>query len=156
MQGGYRKADMIELHDPGIVVHVDDFPVDGLDWRASPTVAGTRFALDGNEAARLFEALGVTFDADLLFGDEFDVVFRRPVIRGASSSDEALDDDGALEGDPLGGVLRIREIRVRTEGSDLLHIHISSVPGGSDDEDQYVQELTYSGNYTIWWSTAEE
>ena len=155
MQGGYRKADMIELHDPGIVVHVDDFPANGLDWRTSRSVAGTRIAVDGNEAARLFEALGITFDADVLFGDIFDVLFRRPATIGMVRLDDPPENvplgDGSLE-----GVVRIQELRARPEEPNLLHIHISSTVGASDDDDLYVQELTYSGSYTVWWSTAAE
>ncbi len=55
---------MIELHDAGIVVHIEDLPPEALGWRDSPTVVGKRIAIDGNEAARFLKALGLTFDAD--------------------------------------------------------------------------------------------
>lgn len=145
MQTEFRSADMIELHDAGVVVHVEDYPSDGLGWRDSPTVVGKRIAVDGNEAARFLKALGITFDADELFGDDFDVIFRRPVHAGALKSDVPLKD-----------VLRIRELRARPEGPNMLHIHITSYGREGGSEEEYVQELSYSGSYTVWWSVAEE
>lgn len=136
---------MIELHDAGIIVHIEDFPQDGLGWRDSPTVAGRRLVVNGNEVARLLQALGLTFDAEGLYSDEFDVVFHRPFRTGEAKPDVLLED-----------VLRIQELRARTDGPRLLHIHVTSDIGEADSEDQYVQELTYSGSYTVWWSTAEE
>ena len=136
---------MIELHDAGIVVHVEDFPEEGLGWRDSPTVAGRRLVIDGNEMARLLQALGLTFDANELYGDEFDLLFHRPFKTGEAKPDV-----------PPADVLRIQELRARADGPMTLHIHITSGIGEAESEDQYVQELTYSGSYTVWWSTAEE
>ena len=145
MQAGFRSADMIEFHDAGIVVHVEDYSAEGLGWQESPSVVGTRIAIDGNEAARFLKALGVTFDADELFGDSFDVVFRRPM---------KMSDGNA--GVPLKDVLRIREIHARADGPNMLHVHITSFNRLTGSEEEYVQELSYSGSYTVWWSVAEE
>lgn len=142
MQGGFRKADMIELHDAGIVVHVEDLPAEDLGWRDSPTVVGKRLSVDGNELGRLLHALGLTFDAEMLYGDEYDVAFHRPLRTGEDRPDV-----------PLADTLRIKELLARPDGPHLLHIHVTSFPHGEEDQ-EYVQELTYSGSFTVWWSNA--
>ena len=135
---------MIELHDAGIVVHVEDLSREELGWRDSPTVVGKRVSVDGNELGRLLQSLGLTFDAEMLYGDEFDLFFKRPIRTGDEKPDVPLSD-----------VLRIKELKARTEGPHLLHLQITAHPAsGADDE--FVQEITYSGSYSVWWSVAEE
>lgn len=142
MQGGFRSADIIELHDAGIVVYVEDLPPEDLGWRDSPTVVGKRLSIDGNELGRLLHAVGVSFDAEDLYDDEFDVVFHRGMRMGDEKPDVSLRDS-----------LRIRELLARAEGPHLLHVHITAHPADNDDE-EVIQELTYSGSYTVWWSRA--
>ncbi len=131
---------MIELHDAGVVVHVENLPREDLGWRDSPTVVGKRLSIDGDELGRLLHAVGVTFDADVLYNDEFDVVFHRPLRTGEEKLDVALKD-----------TLRVTELLARPEGPHLLHIHVTSHPADNADE-EYVQQLTYSGSYTVWWT----
>ncbi len=73
------------------------------------------------------------------------MIFRRPRQTGTPKPDV-----------PLKGVLRIKDIQARAEGPNLLHVHVTSRGGEPGTEDEYVQELTYSGSYTVWWSVAEE
>lgn len=143
MEGGFRNADIIELHDAGIVAYVENLPPEDLGWRDSPTVVGKRLAVDGNELGRLLHAIGVSFDAEDLYDDEFDVVFRRSMRMGDEKSDVSLKN-----------TLRIRELLARPEGPHLLHLLITAHP--ADDGDEVVQRLTYSGSYTVWWSKAED
>ncbi len=142
MELEYRKADLIELHDAQVVVHAEDFG-DGVNWRTAPTVNGNYVSVDGDGLAHLLEALGVTFDADLLYGYEFNVLFRRPFPVEHFGTEVSLPDTP-----------RIKEMWVRPENPHLLHVHLIIRLGHSEDE--YVQELTYSGHYTVWWAVAEE
>lgn len=146
MEPHYRKAEMIELHDAGVVVHVEDS--EGAVWREAPTLRGTYLSVNGDGLAHLLEAMGVAFDADMLFGSSYDVLFRRPPRAGARRS-----------GRPVVNVPGITELRVRPEGDRLLHIFVTFRPGdteGDEEEEAFVQEITYSGSYTVWWAAAEE
>jgi hypothetical protein len=142
MESEFRKADLIELHDAQLVVHTDDFG-DVSNWRMAPTVRGNYVSVDGDGLAHLLEALGVTFDADLLFGYEFNILFRPPFTMDHGQTEVSLPDTP-----------RIKEIWVRPENSNLLHVHLLIRMG--ETEDEYVQELTYSGHFTVWWALAEE
>lgn len=135
---------MIELHDAGIVVHVEDLPREELGWRDSPTVVGKRFSIDGNELGRLLQSLGLTFDAEMLYGDEFDLLFRRPIRTGDVKPDVPISD-----------VLRIKELKARIDGPHVLHLQLTAHTT-SEADDEFVQEITYSGSYSVWWSVAEE
>ncbi|MEX2399179.1 MAG: hypothetical protein WD423_00295 [Rhodothermales bacterium] len=142
MNAGYRNADIIELHDAGVVIHVENLPREELGWRDSPTVVGKRLSIAGNELGRLLHAVGMSFDADALYDDEFDVVFHRPMRLGEEKLDVALED-----------TLRIKELLARVDGPHLLQVHVTSHAAESADE--FVQELTYTGSFTVWWTTAE-
>lgn len=142
MPSNYRRADMIELHDAQLTVHVEGFPQD-VNWLNAPTVNGARLSVDGSGLAHLLEAIGVTFDANHLYGSEFDVLFRQPAPAEDRASESLLSD-----------VPRINELRARPDGAELLHIHMTLEFG--EEGEEYVQELTYAGHYTVWWSVAEE
>ena len=144
MEAGYRKADMIELHDAQVVVYADDAKAEAIGWRKVPTVKGAGLSVEGNALARLLQALGVTFDADLLYGDEYDVLFRRPLSTMPRTPEP-----------PLEGALRIKELWARPEGERQLHIYVN-VASETPEEDEAVQDLMYSGSYTVWWSAAED
>lgn len=143
MQGGFRNADIIELHDAGTIVYIDDLPQEDLGWRDAPTVVGKRLSVDGNELGRLLHAMGISFDAEDLYDDEFDVVFHRPMRMGEEKRDVSLRT-----------TLLIKELRARPEGGRLLHLQVTAHPADDPDE-EIVQELTYSGSYTVWWSKAQ-
>lgn len=145
MQTEYREADMIEFHDAGVAAYSERADAGGLGWHDAPTVLGRRLAVVGDEAARLLQALGRTFDADGLYGDDFNVLMHRPAYVNSESRRAAEA--------PIGNALRVWELRARPEGPHLLHVHITA---GTSEEDEYVQELTYSGSYTVWWSVAKE
>jgi hypothetical protein len=142
MQGALRKADMIELHDAGTVVYVEDLPQQDLGWRDAPTVVGKRVSVDGNELGRLLHAIGVSFDAEDLYDDEFDVVFHRPMRMGEEKADVSLRE-----------TLRVKELLARPDGPRTLHVQVTAHPA-DDPEEEIIQELTYCGSFTVWWSKA--
>lgn len=144
MEAGYRKADLIEMHDAHVVVYAENTMAAGTGWRKVPTVKGTCLSVEGDALARLLQALGVPFDADLLYGDAYDVLVRRPL----STMSRMVDL-------PLENALRIKELWVRPEGERQLHIYVN-VASDTSEEDESVQDLLYSGSYTIWWAASEE
>ena len=50
----------------------------------------------------------------------------------------------------------IDEIQAKIEGPKLLKMKIKSVLSSNEEPMPFVQELTYSGSFTIWWSEPEK
>ena len=130
----FKKVDMIELHDANVIVCKDRF--DGEPgWHESPAESeNERFTIYNDEilkALKINDATNVS-------------IYREKTVIGSEEHR---------------GFNRIKELLVKIEAPNLIHIRIVSFSTswieGRSRENNYTNDITYSGSYTVWWAGDE-
>ncbi len=140
----FRRAEMIELHQAGVIVHTDDYHGGLVGWREYADIRGGDLTIDGEVLGRLLQDLGLLDRRPGHIGD-YPLVLRYDMKTGGSRGRTNL-----LGGE---GGKRIKGLWARVESERLLEIRFIEV---FDDGQEAEQGLTYCGSYTVWWSPAEE
>lgn len=149
MSNEFRKAELIELHDIAVAVHPGGY-ADGLVGWAEFSDEDISFLVDGESLDKLLQAMGITsFSVEhynvkkqrhysLKLRDMSLPLFQRlrRVVGGSYSAHN------------------IKELFAQVDGPHLLQIRFV---GTYEDQQgaiqEYTTELTYSGNYTVWWKS---
>jgi len=155
----FRNANFIQLHDAGVNLHPAHIECEGdVGWCEFAGTIGHIVAIPGDELARLFRYLQLPFADNIT------------LLRGGERVEERLGFDtfhihtesttighGGLVY-PCAGSPHIRSLKARIAGTSLLVMRIAFE--WLDDEGDLVMsrrnEVTYSGNFTVWWEADTE
>ena len=132
----YRRAKMIELHNADVVIREKDFDIYWGDY----VELGGRFEIENIDQKSLFESLNLISDGnDNLCFRHYKNVFGD----GGNSEDSSaiLKLEVKIENHSM---LLIKTTRNALSNPKLLKTR-------PDLPTIFTQEVTYHGNYTIWW-----
>jgi len=148
---GYRRADLVELHDAGVVIYTREFSASGSGWREY-TELGESIVIEGEEIARLAQHLGLEprtiFEEDLPGGRsmrlqlrdaEFAFHRRRVAVGGGGTG--IRHEDGRF----------VDAIGARIEGPRQLTLRVRFCWKIGDGWEGEEREVVYHGPFTVWW-----
>ena len=142
---GYRKAEMITLHDAHVVLYKEDYGDAEVGWSGFDPARNGRFVIDGSEIATLLATLGI--ENPHLNGSEFSILrYNEEVGRDPDNLNRIFHDDGH----------RIKELEVRILDPKVLDIRFTAFYEDEDQSFNYTREVTYAGSYTVWWTCAQD
>jgi len=145
----YRKAEKIELHNAGVVIHNYDYSDAITGWHEYDDTVDYCFVLNGECISELCAVLGIETQ-------------RIPPVYGAKYPRDIKDMElpiitknrkevAARYGRGGGSNHKVKDLEFATEKSDLIHIRFVSEPLEGEKWEGEVLSVTYSGRYTIWW-----
>ena len=156
----YQQADLIELHDANNVICKNN--MGGMGLREYPE-EGYTFEIEGEQLSKICEHLGIkTHKAEREWWDNdgkkkvalddlryenFELI---RTIRGVMP----IQESGRSKRDGTHTPDWIEELEVEVIGPRLINIRTKWM--GEDQKINYIQKITYSGAYTIWWSEVPE
>lgn len=130
----YREADLIELHDAGIVLQRDGSDP-RLGWREFD-LHGETYLIDDEDVGTFLGAFGIDYD-------------RGVQIHKARTR---IGSGQSLEGTEF--PQRIATLLARPEGARLLWIKAElCLENEAGEEERRWQEITYSGAWSVWWAS---
>jgi len=130
----YKEADLIELHDAGIILQRDGSDP-RLGW-GEFDLHGDSYLVDDEDIGTFLGALGIDYDRGVR-------IYKARTRVGA--------------GQPLEGTefpRRIATLLARPEGPRLLWIKAElCLENEAGEEERRWQEITYSGAWSVWWGS---
>ena len=153
----YEEAEMIELHDAGVVVHVKSYGDANIGWTSDAELTCESYHIQGPAIDDLLNRAGIR--PRLMDKNDPCSGKTRPVHESAPHIEihkqrEAVGSGGFI----LGYALKrtIEKLWVKIEKPQLIHIRIMYLcDEGAPDECEVYQETTYSGSFNVWWSKQE-
>ncbi|MFP4475806.1 MAG: hypothetical protein ACLFOY_09605 [Desulfatibacillaceae bacterium] len=151
---GYRKAELVELHDAAVAVHPEEYSDALAGWREFVEEV-EHFVIDGHSIAALAEALGWKThpvvgintetgqdEATTIANMELPLIRRRRESIGDAQTSIAYEESNI-----------IKQLWARVEAANLLSLRLVIEREEGGKPDLYVQEVTYSGRFTVWWES---
>jgi hypothetical protein len=161
MTDGFQIADMIELHDAGIVLVHHDYPDGVTGFGSYPSVGGKAITVEGSTLQDLAEFFGLPLfpqEHTLKSGGvvhsrlehkSFGITSSRTVIGGGKlqvNYSMPLPDDYDVP---------IHSLSARVLGPNLLDFIVKFLFEENGQPYTVSRRLTYSGTFTIWWADQE-
>ena len=147
----YKKAEMIELYDANVVLHKEDYSNAEVGWNGLVPEQGEKFIINGSEIADLLLTLGIE---------------SYPVYEGKRPSHpmslENMEFTINRHNKDVGNDFRgdnghqIKDLGVKIVNSLMLNIRFTAIYEEDGQTDIYTREITYSGSYTVWWTSDKE
>lgn len=135
----FKKAEMIELHDAGVVVPVKGYSDAIVGWTEYSDQAAGGYILDGDVVADLAKIFNVKFGDLTEYSENKQFPYNRKLKDLEFEIKKSVTD--------ISSNMNIKELWAKIEGPKLLHIRIHI----DDPQETIIQQLTYSGNFTVWW-----
>jgi hypothetical protein len=134
----YKKAEMVELHNSNVIIHLDRYSDGIIGWTESPG-DNEEFYVEGDRLSTLLQMIGV--DVEPVQEERQNVhmkhidfpIKRRKVVVGS-------DDFHKIVG-----------LEVKIDGPHLLHLRFVTQWEDDGKKINATQELTYTGSFTVWW-----
>jgi hypothetical protein len=151
----YRKAELIELHDRGVMIHPFDYS-DALAGWSQYAENSNRFVIDGAGLAELAGFFGLATKEKIITDQSGNKKFTQnlkdteiPVLR------KPADKIGAgYTSEPHESSHKIKDLWAKIIQPQLISIRfVTVINEDSAEKEEIVQEVTYSGSFSIWWST---
>lgn len=150
----YRKAELIELHDSGIIVHPAEYSDATAGWREFNTISQV-YAVEGFSLARIAEHFGIELKDRVVKDEKTRKTFTArvedadyPVLRRLAEKIGSGHTSESGEGSH-----QIKELWARVLDPKLLAIRfVALMNPGQPDEESHTQEVTYAGSFSVWWS----
>lgn len=153
MEQVYRPADMIELHDSGFILRQQDAPESENGWREFINLGGYTFSFHGEKIAQLLKHLNVDFQSIVTMGP-------KKVQHALVDTNFHVDQELTVIGTGMAGELdesqKIARLSAFVEAPNLLHIKVVFTYDVNGAQEELEKSVTYSGRFTVWWSTDSE
>jgi len=145
---GFKEAELIELHDSGVCLSPENRSV-GTGWQEFLDYESKEFSIDGETIAHLAQIFGISPQpieiespkGTRLIGPE-NLEFKISRLR-----QHVGEGDNNFFGCPD----KIKNLWAKTEGPHLIQIRVDFFYEDDGKVENYSKELTYSGNYSVWW-----
>jgi hypothetical protein len=146
----FKKAEMIELHDCGVVIHHTSY-ADGLvGWHTYPS-EGEVLSVDGESLDHLCQHLGLPVKPIYYENEGMGTTppcrMRRDL---AERKFPLLQKERFVMGFGRGDDRDVKELWAKVRGPNHLELLVEFLfPHGNDTEQQ---RISYSGAFTVWWA----
>lgn len=149
----YRKVELIELHDRGIMIHPYKYS-DALAGWSEYAYNSQRYVIDGSGISELAGYLGIEIK-EQHYTDK----------KGHQCVQELKNLDITILRKPINDIgtgrtteqfefsHKIKEIWAKIIQPNLISIQFVTIfDEDTENKDEMIQEVTYSGSFTVWWS----
>lgn len=149
----YRKTELIELHDRGIMIHPYQYS-DALAGWSEYAYNSQRYVIDGSGLSELAKYFGIDIKEQYYTNKKgqccvqelknFDIpILRKPIDEiGTGKTTEQFELSH-----------KIKEIWAKIIQPNLISIQFVTIfDEEQESKEEIVQEVTYSGSFTVWWS----
>lgn len=147
---GFKPVDQIELHDTGVSIEPLDGDDGGSGWREFKGYEGHSYAISGDDICSIAQIFGVNpspIEEKTAKGIQL-IDPRYIEIKLMKRRHEA----GTKTDSDYGGMDRIKRLWAKVVAPQFLEIIIEFFYQDDDDGDiHYLKNVTYSGNFTVWW-----
>ena len=128
----YRRAGMIELHDAKIIIREKEFE----NYWSEYVELGEKIVLEGIDMEKLFKRLDIEIASHAVYAN--DICIRK--YKNIFGDGKTFEDTST-----------ILKLEVKIESPTMLLIKTTFDNHNDAEMPTFIQEVTYCGNYTIWW-----
>ena len=153
----FQKAELIELHDARVRIHPERYSDAIMGWSWDDIDSGVdHIVIDGDSLSDLAKFFGVNPRYQMSYSNK-----DRPYKRVLENMEFPIASRQWMDVGYSTSQHRIRELWARVESPHLLSIRMinlyrfvdmDSNDEQKDEEKEITVNLTYCGNFTVWWS----
>ncbi|MDR4505887.1 MAG: hypothetical protein MRK01_14030 [Candidatus Scalindua sp.] len=138
----FREVKRIELHDAGVTIFQKNYSDSThASWKEFNGIDGPSFVIPHDSVQKIGKLFGLNISPSL------DNSIRILKERQNVGNSIYQDIHGKQE--------VIKELYARIEAPSLLNIRATFDGEFADEPEDHIQEITYSGSFTVWWESPD-
>lgn len=138
----FKEVKRIELHDAGITIFQKNYSDSThASWRQFNGIDGTSFVLPHDSIQKIGKLFGLNISHSL--DNSIRILKERQNVGDSTYQ----DTHGRQE--------VIKELYARIDAPRLLSIRATFDGEFTDEPEDHIQEVTYSGSFTVWWESPD-
>ncbi|GJQ57772.1 MAG: hypothetical protein D8M57_00840 [Candidatus Scalindua sp. AMX11] len=138
----FKEVKRIELHDAGVTIFQKKYyDSTHASWKQFSGIDGSSFVIPHDAIQKIGKLFGLNISPSL--DDSIRILKERQNV-GNSIYQEI---HGRQE--------IIKELHARVEAPNLLNIRVTFDGEFADEPEDHIQEVTYSGSFTVWWESPD-
>ncbi|MCP5007075.1 MAG: hypothetical protein GY941_24490 [Planctomycetes bacterium] len=138
----FKEVKRIELHDAGVTIFQKNyFDSTHASWKQFNDIEGSSFVIPNDSMQKIGKLFGLNVSPS------HDATLRVLKERQNVGNSTFQDIHGRQE--------VIKELYARIEGPSLLSMRVTFDGEFTDEPEDHIQEVTYSGSFTVWWESPD-
>ena len=145
----YRDAELIELHDTGVVINHSGLSGAVIGWQEYPGAHGEKFTIKGDDLALMAQIFGIVPPKFV----EYEDAKGQQLSMKPDSVVVGIERQRSVIGHAHREDKKISRIEAKIRGEKLLDIKTTSVVPSDNGPKEITNEITYSGGFSVWWTS---
>ena len=138
----FKEGKRIELHDAGVTIFQKNYyDSTHASWKQFNGIEGTSFVIPHDSIQKIGKLFGLNISPSL--DDSIRILKERQNVGNSTYQ----DIHGRQE--------VIKELYARIDAPSLLSIRATFDGEFTDEPKDHIQEVTYSGSFTVWWESPD-